>query len=105
MAVNSEVDPTLYIDGVPQPIEFQDVVRGVEVVTLSPPTRQVNIGVQIVPVQTIHIKTIIDEVVIFRAALTVDDVGTLMELGVGAATAVSASGKVATTWAWFKEFR
>ena len=43
-------------------------------------------------------KGVLDEVAIFNAALTEDDLGTIMEAGLEKALAVSSVGKLTTTW-------
>jgi hypothetical protein len=46
---------------------------------------------------------IIDEVALFNVVLTEDDIKTIMNKGLEGMTAVSPSGKLATTWADIKQ--
>ena len=48
-------------------------------------------------------KGVLDEVAIFNAALTEDDLGTIMEDGLEKALAVSSAGKLTTTWGDLKQ--
>ena len=45
---------------------------------------------------------LIDEVILFNTVLTEDDIGKIMTRGLKGATAVSMTGKLATTWSCLK---
>lgn len=100
VAKDGERAPTLYIDGESKPIEHGD---GVKKMGLAPPHGQpMYIGALLPARFDSFSKSLIDELAIFNVALSDADV---RQLGKGldiAIFAVSASGRLATSWAAIK---
>ena len=100
VAKDNEADPKMYIDGIPREIALRDGERRIALFPDS--KRNLHIGALIPERFDSFSESIIDELVIFNTAL---DEAEIIQLKTGIGNvlfAVSASGKLATTWAEIK---
>ncbi len=104
VAKQGDKDPSMYIDGELQPIEHRGGDKKNKKLTWNDSVGELFIGAILVGDEYFSTNTV-DEVAIFKTALTQEDVQRLMKgLKVGV-LAVSPSGKLATTWAEIKGSR
>ena len=101
VAKDNDTDPTMYIDGIPQPIVLRDGEARIELFPDS--KRNMHIGALIPERFDSFSDSVIDEVIIFNVALSEAEVIQL-KTGIGNVLfAVSPSGKLATTWGGIKQ--
>ncbi len=100
VAKDDEVDPEMYIDGILQPIALRDGKRKIALFPDS--VRNLHIGALLPERFDSFSDSVIDELIIFNVAL---DEAEIIRLKTGIENvlfAVSASGKLATTWGEIK---
>ena len=96
VAKHNEADPKIYIDGIPREIALRD---GEKRIALFPDSkRNLHIGALIPERFDSYSENVIDELIIFNAALNEAEVIKLKSGIANTLFAVSASGKLATTW-------
>ena len=96
VAKEDGINVTMYIDGQNKPVKHSD---GQERIQMFPSKKPLHIGALMPERFDSYSETTIDEVIIFNAALSADDVGQLR----GGFFAVSPSAKLATTWGEIKD--
>ena len=100
VAKDNETDPVMYIDGIPREIVLRDGEPRIELFPDS--KRNLHIGALLPERFDSYSESVIDELIIFNVALNEAEVIQL-KTGIGNVLfAVSASGKLATTWAEIK---
>ena len=100
VAKDDEADPVMYIDGISREIVLQDGERRIALFPDS--KRNLHIGALIPERFDSFSENVIDELIIFNVALSEAEIIQL-KTGIGNVLfAVSASGKLATTWAEIK---
>ena len=99
-AKDDEVDPTMYIDGILQPIALRDGVARIALFADS--VRNLHIGALLPERFDSFSESVIDELVIFNVALNEAEIIQLKTGIENVLFAVDASGKLATTWGKIK---
>ena len=100
VAKDDEADPKIYIDGILQPIALRDGERRM---ALFPDTKKnLHIGALLPERFDSFSESVIDEVIIFNVALNEAEIIRLKTGIENVLFAVSASGKLATTWGKIK---
>lgn len=103
VAKHNEGDPVMYIDGIPREIALRD---GEKRIALFPDSkRNLHIGALIPERFDSYSENVIDELIIFNTILNEAEVIKLKSGIENTLFAVSASGKLATTWAQIKRGR
>ncbi len=80
VARNGDADPTLYIDGVAQPVTYRE---GAGTINLNPSTRPLHIGAQVDPVSgwTYYSRTLVDELSVYSRALSAAEILAIYSAG------------------------
>ena len=102
VATHRASDPEMYIDGELKPVQHRD---GSGKINLDFNTRDLHIGALLPERFDSYSESVIDEVIIFEAALTGADVRRLQKGAENTFFAVAPQGKLATTWAEIKKAR
>ncbi|MCX6922367.1 MAG: immunoglobulin domain-containing protein, partial [Verrucomicrobia bacterium] len=79
-ARNGDVDPTFYLDGVPQPVTYR---AGAGTINLYPSTEALHIGAQVDPISgwNYYSKAIVDELSIYNRALPAAEIQAIYNAG------------------------
>ena len=80
VARQGDVDPTFYLDGVPQPVMHRE---GASTINLYPSTEPLHIGAQVDPISgwNYYSKAIVDELSIYNRALTAAEIQAIYNAG------------------------
>jgi hypothetical protein len=78
VARNGDVDPTFYLDGVPQPVTDR---QGASTIQLYPSTEPLHIGAQLDPAWNYYAKTTIDEMSLYSRALSASEIAAIYNAG------------------------